>query len=78
MGSEQRQGVGPEENEGREAGEAHYRDLSDVFERVLGDDDFPEGQIERLEIRLLATGEATYNVWTPGAETPVGGYVAAE
>jgi hypothetical protein len=69
---------GPGETEARDAGESNYRTLSEIFERAINDDDFPEGQITRLEIRLLASGDATYNVWTEGADEPVGGYVAPD
>jgi hypothetical protein len=55
-----------------------YRGLAEVFERVLADDDFPDAQVNRLEIRVLAGGEATYNVWAVGSDEPVGGYIGPD
>lgn len=55
-----------------------YRDLRDVFERCINDDDFPTSQVVQLNISLLASGEATWRVWTRDAEEPVGGYLTPD
>lgn len=60
-----------------ESEESRYRDLRDVFERCINDDEFPEGQVTRLEIGLQASGEAVYTVWTTDLVEPVGGYLEA-
>lgn len=52
-----------------------YRDMRDVFERVISDDDFPTGEVERLELVCHASGDVTWRVWTPRAEEPIGGYL---
>lgn len=52
-----------------------YRDATEVIREVVSSEDFPEGDVERIEISLLASGEATYRVWPARAEDPVGGYL---
>jgi len=37
--------------------------------------ELPNGPVERLEITTLASGEATYRVWEPRADEPIGGYL---
>lgn len=50
-----------------------YRDITKVINEVLNEEDFPRGDIERLEITCLANGEATWRVWAARADDPVGG-----
>lgn len=50
-----------------------YPAISEVLKRVVVAEDFPNGDIERLEVTCLANGEATWRVWTARAEEPVGG-----
>jgi len=51
-----------------------YPTLRKVLHAVANDPQTPEGQVERVEITALASGEATYRVWEPRAEEPIGGY----
>lgn len=41
-------------------------------------DDFPKGPVERIEINLVASGEATYRIWEPRADEPVGGLLTRD
>lgn len=50
-----------------------YPDIMDVIRFALKSEDFPEGDIERLEITLLANGEGTFRCWAARSEEPVGG-----
>lgn len=68
----------PEAEATQEAGLEHYRSITDVFELAINSDEFPSGQIRRLELNLLASGEATWNVITTDLEDSVGGYLEAE
>jgi hypothetical protein len=61
-----------------DAGEDQYVDMADVVERVLNEDDVPSGPIERVEIVAHASGDATWRVWTPRAEEPIGGYLSSD
>jgi hypothetical protein len=54
-----------------------YPSLTTVIDIALQDEDFPQGDVERFEVTLLASGEATYRVWAVRAEEPVGGYIRA-
>ena len=54
-----------------------YPTAVEGLRRVIGEGVLPDGPIERLEVRFLASGEATYRVWTPRAEEPDGGYFPA-
>lgn len=58
----------------RDTDQDHYPDLTAVFQKVLAEDDFPEGAIERIEVTGLASGEATWRVWPARSEEHVGGY----
>lgn len=51
--------------------------LDKVLAAIRENPDMPEGEVERIEINCLASGDATYRVWAPRAEEPVGGYIAA-
>lgn len=53
-----------------------YPDPRRVFPRVLEDPDYPEGDVERIEMTFLANGEATYRVWAARAEDAVGGVLS--
>jgi hypothetical protein len=53
----------------------NYPGIREVFDRVLDQDELPEGDIERVEVTCLASGEATYKVWAARAEEPATGYM---
>jgi hypothetical protein len=53
-----------------------YPTLASVLRAIKGDEDLPDGPIERLEIYANASGDASTRVWTPRAEEPVIGYYA--
>jgi hypothetical protein len=47
-----------------------YPTFAAVLARLREAEDLPDGQIERVEIHLFASGEASARVWTPRAEEP--------
>jgi hypothetical protein len=53
--------------------EDRYQDVADVVTRVLSEEEFPTGPIERFEVTCTASGEATYRVWEARAEEPFSG-----
>jgi hypothetical protein len=53
-----------------------YPRFSETLSRILEDEDISQMQVERIEINLFASGDATYRVWAPKAEDPEGGYLA--
>jgi hypothetical protein len=53
-----------------------YPALEGVLRAVLASPEIPSGPIERVEVNCLASGEATWRVWTPKADEPEGGYFA--
>lgn len=55
-----------------------FLEARDAVDRVVNEDDFPAGPFERLEIHAHGSGDVTWRVWTPRAEEPVGGFVAAD
>jgi len=55
--------------------EDRYLTAQEALEKILQAEDFPEGQVERIEVTLLASGDATWRVWPARAEEPVGGYI---
>ena len=57
--------------------EDRYPELDQVLSQARQHDDWPEGPVERIEITCLASGEATWRVWEPRAEDPLGGYIPA-
>jgi hypothetical protein len=50
-----------------------YPDVKKIVRAVLAEEDFPEGDVDRLEITCLGNGMATWRVWAAKAEEPVGG-----
>lgn len=59
-------------------GEDRYADILDAVERIVHDDDFPSGPVERLLITCTASGEVMYKAWGPRAEDPHQGYWARD
>ena len=55
------------------ASEDRYPDIRSVVQEVLNAEDFPEGDVDRIEINCLGTGQATWRVWAARADEPVGG-----
>jgi hypothetical protein len=55
-----------------------YPDIKSVLAAMQDDEEITEGAVERIEVNCLANGDATYRVWAPRAEDPVGGFIAAE
>lgn len=51
--------------------------LTEVLSRILEDSPLANESVERIEINLLASGEATYRVWAPRADEPDSGYYPA-
>lgn len=51
-----------------------YPTLAQILSRILDDSDLLDLRVERLEVTLFASGEATYRVWAPRAEESDGGY----
>jgi hypothetical protein len=52
-----------------------YPTVDEVLDRIRDEADLPDGPIERFELTCLASGEATYRVWSARAEEPDGGYL---
>ena len=71
-------GTPQSEVEGFDPNVDRYPDIAAVVEAVLDDPEFPEGDVERIEITALANGEATWRVWPARAEQPVGGVYLTE
>jgi hypothetical protein len=55
-----------------------FVDVSDAIAAVTADEDFPQGPVERIEVRCHGSGEVTWRAWTPRAEDAVGGYFTSE
>jgi len=53
-----------------------FPSMRKVIDALPSQEDFPEGEVERVEIMCHASGDATWRVWTPRAEEPVGGYLS--
>jgi hypothetical protein len=53
-----------------------YPNIADVLAAMQDDDEITGGVVERIEVSCLANGDATYRVWAPRAEEPVGGFIA--
>lgn len=52
-----------------------FPSLNKVLHLMRDLPDMPTGPVQRVEVHLHASGEATYNVWAARAEEPVGGYI---
>jgi hypothetical protein len=55
-----------------------YPKLDKVFRQVLKRLDDPDAPVERVEVTCLASGEATYRVWSARAIEPDGGYIGPD
>jgi hypothetical protein len=51
-----------------------YPTLMQVCSRILDESELLESQVERVEINLFASGDATYRVFAPRSEEPEGGH----
>jgi hypothetical protein len=54
-----------------------YPDAKKIVARVFDEEDYPDGPVERIEVTLLANGEATWRVWAARAEEARGGFYAS-
>ena len=61
-----------------EANKDRYPDFAQVLSRIQSESDALGKHVERLEIYTLPNGEATYRVWLPRADEPLGGYLPPE
>jgi hypothetical protein len=52
-----------------------YPDVYNVLRRILQNEPFPKGPIERLEVTTLANGEANWRVTPARAEVTEGGHL---
>ena len=52
-----------------------YPDIRKVCRKVFEDPDYPEGDVERIEVYCQASGEASYRVWAARSVEPVVGYL---
>lgn len=57
--------------------ENRYRHPAELLEEIVNADDFPRGEVSRLEVHCQASGEATWRVWEPGADEARAGYIPA-
>ena len=62
----------------RDTDQDRYPSIQAVLAAVASADNLPEGDIDRIEINCLASGEATYRVWAARAEEPEGGVLSAD
>jgi hypothetical protein len=53
-----------------------YPNVYDLLTAIQARADLPNEPIDRLEVRCLASGEATFRYWFPRAEEPDGGYLS--
>jgi hypothetical protein len=51
-----------------------FPDLDTVLARIMHDEEFPQGAVQRVEITCLASHEATWRAWPPKSDEPVGGF----
>lgn len=54
-----------------------YPTVNNALTRVLQEGEFPDGQVEWIEVHCLASGELTFRVREPRSEETEGGYLAA-
>lgn len=55
-----------------------YPDMRGLVQRVTSEPNFPDGDIDRIEITALGNGDATWRVWPAKSEEPVGGVFTAD
>jgi hypothetical protein len=65
-------------NSPQELGDANpdtdnYPPITQVIRTALDHEDFPQGDVARLEINCLSNGQGTWRAWVPGADFPEGG-----
>jgi hypothetical protein len=53
-----------------------YPKLRQVFTAILDAEDIPQEGVNHLEVHCGAGGDATYRVYTPGADEAIVGYFA--
>lgn len=53
-----------------------YPSFSKLLRKILEEVELPDAPVERLEVTCLASGEATYRIWSARAEEPEGGYLS--
>lgn len=54
-----------------------YPELAAVLAWIRDDEDLNTSAVEKVEVTLFASGEATYRVWEPRADEPQIGYIPA-
>jgi hypothetical protein len=55
-----------------------YPTLIWVLQRMIAESEAPDARVERVEINLFASGDATYRYWPVRAEESLGGYLEPE
>lgn len=65
------------ESPANDAPQDRFADPWEVLERLLHDDDFPRGDVERIELHFQGSGEVTWRAWEPRQDEPIGGYLPA-
>lgn len=58
--------------------EDRFPSLKHVFAAIQQHPEVPDTGVLRLEVGCQANGEATFRVWTRGAEEEIGGFLPAE
>ena len=57
--------------------EDRYPTLSATLKRIISDTSLADQPVERIEINLFSSGDATYRCWAPKAEEPEGGFLGS-
>jgi len=61
-----------------DTGEDRFPSTRKVVYAVTNAEDFPVDDVERIEIQLTASGEATWRAYRRRDDEPVGGYLSAD
>jgi hypothetical protein len=56
--------------------QGNYLSPRKVLHAIVEEEDFPKGDVQRIEVAFQASGEVAWRVWAVGAEFPVGGVYA--
>lgn len=71
-----------EQHEVEQAAEAgtpdQYASVEKVIPAIMRHEDYPPAHVERVEVNLLSTGEATWRVFVRGEREPRGGFLSRE
>ena len=58
--------------------QSRYSDWETVIGSATQHEDWPDGEIIRIELNMLSNGQGTWRVWTPDSDEPIGGVYAGD